>query len=119
MNKDLLVKGLTATGFAYGVGALAAPGALQRVYGTPETTPELRVMTRMWGTALLTISAATMRARGRDRDALLLAVGLSNLVDAAGSAAAARDGLSPKVAALGAVSSAGVAAVALYARSLD
>jgi hypothetical protein len=119
MNKQAAVKALTATGFGYGIAAIAAPAALQRLYGTAESTPELRVTTRMWGTAVLTIAATATRAKGKDLDALLLLVGVGNLIDAAGSAFAIREGFPAKAAALGVTSSAGVAAAAFYTRSLD
>ena len=119
MNKKTVVKALTATGFGYGMGALLAPGPLHRLYGTSETTPELRVMSRMWGAATLTIAATVARAQGKDLDAMLLMVGIGNLISAAAEATAVSDGLSPKVAALGAASSGAVAAAALYARALD
>jgi hypothetical protein len=120
MNKRAVVKALSATGIAYGASALLAPARLQSWYGTPTTTPELRSMTRLWGTALLTIAATAARARDEDLDGLLLVVGLGNLTDAAGSVyAGLRDGVPAKAAALGAATSAAVAAGCFYGRSLD
>ncbi|HEX4017917.1 MAG TPA: hypothetical protein VHX15_14375 [Frankiaceae bacterium] len=120
MNKTAVVKALNGIGIGYGVFALAAPRMMQRVYGIAETTPELRQMTRLWGTTLLSMSIMSAAAGDEGQDSRLLAVGLGNAI--AGIAelvAAATDGLPVKAAIPGAVTSAAVAGSCIWARSLD
>ena len=120
MNKSGAVKVLNAVGLGYGITSVVAPGALQRVYGSLVTTPELRQMTRLWGTALLSLAAISATARDEDHDKLLLAVGAgSALAATAELVAAATDGLPAKVALPGIASSAGIAGACFWARTLS
>jgi hypothetical protein len=119
VNKQAVINVLNAVGLGYGVTALVAPGFVQRVYGTAETTPELRQMTRLWGTTVLSLSAIAATAPKADQDKVLLAVAVGNALAATAElAAAARDGLPPKVALPGAATSGAVAAACFWARTL-
>jgi hypothetical protein len=119
MNKSAAVKVLNAIGLGYGIASLVAPGPLQRIYGSAQTTPELRQMTRLWGSTLISLSAISAGAGEDDHDRLLLAVGAGNAIAAAAELlAAATDGLPVKVALPGAASSAAVAGACFWARTL-
>jgi hypothetical protein len=120
MNKKAVIKVLNAVGIGYGVTSLVAPGFIQRLYGTAETTPELREMTRLWGTTVLSLSAIGATVGDDEQDRVLLAVGVGNALAAAADVySAAGDGLPPKVALLGAVTSASVAAACFWGRTLS
>jgi hypothetical protein len=120
MNKNAAVKVLNAIGFGYGITSLLAPALLQRIYGSAETTPELRQMTRLWGTSLISLSAISASARDEDHDTMLLAVGAGSALNATFElVAAVRDGLPPKVALPGVASSAAIAGACFWARTLS
>jgi hypothetical protein len=120
MNKQGVIKILNAIGFGYGITALVAPDLVQRIYGTAETTPELRQMTRLWGTTVLSVSAIAATAREEDQDKVLLAVAVGNALAATAELyAAAGDALPAKVALPGAATSAAVAGACFWARTLS
>jgi hypothetical protein len=120
MKKSAAIKVLNAVGLGYGISSIVAPKLVQRIYGSAETTPELRQMTRLWGTTLLSLSAIAASAGEGEYDRLLVAVGGGNALAAAAElAASAADGLPLKVALPGALSSVAVAGACFWARTLD
>jgi hypothetical protein len=120
MKKSAAIKVLNGIGLGYGITSILAPGLLQRIYGSAQTTPELRQMTRLWGTTLVSLSAISATAGEQEHDRLLVAVGGGNALAAAVElAASATDGLPLKVALPGALTSAAVAGACYWARNLD
>ncbi len=120
MKKSAAINVLNAVGIGYGIASLVAPGVLQRIYGSAQTTPELRQMTRLWGTTLLSLATIGATAGSDEHDRILLAVGAGNaLAGAVELVSVATDGLPAKVALPGAVSSAAVAGACFWARTLS
>lgn len=67
------VTGLSLGRIAIGTGALIDPDATARLFGLdPETNPQLRAMSRMFGAREVALGAVTLVARGRLRRNLVL-----------------------------------------------
>lgn len=118
MDRRSLVTVLGGSAVAFGVVAVAAPGALHSGYGMASTSTSRSLM-RLWGTRTATLGALAMRARDEDLDEWLLALAAMNGLDAVLDLAGIRDGISSNSATATAATSAVFAALMLVARSLN
>ena len=118
MDKQSLAKALAGVSVGFGLAAVAAPDALLKSYRfTPN--PEVRAMTRLWGTRNITLGALVLAAKRGTLDDLLLSAGILNSVDAVlGLLGNTIDGTKGPGGALAGATSAAFAVLALYARGL-
>src|SRR3954451_13994961 len=97
MNKNAVVKALSGTAVTFGAADFLAPDALQRAYGNPNSGPELRAMSRLWGSRMLAMAAIGMRTRKDDYNDLLALLGVMSAADVVAALyAGMRDGLPMK-----------------------
>lgn len=59
---NTIQRAMSVGGVGFGLGALLAPDAFGRLYGTPESGPDLRFATRLWGTRTATFSLLLLPA---------------------------------------------------------
>lgn len=54
---DTIRRATNMAGIAFGVAGLLAPGALARLYGIRDASPNVRFITRLWGTRTAVVAA--------------------------------------------------------------
>ncbi|MDX6325261.1 MAG: hypothetical protein QOK15_1615 [Nocardioidaceae bacterium] len=105
------VTGYGSVGF--GAAALLTPNVLYNLYGMKERLGEASYMGRMWGTRTAAIGILALAATAeQERRALFLCSATLNAVDAV--VALTTPGLSGRTRVLGALTSGGFAAAAIY-----
>jgi len=88
---DTIQRATSVGALAFGLGGLLAPNTLARMYGMPEGGPDVRFITRLWGTrnAMLGVLALTASSAEEQRRFLRPAVAMNgvDVVVALGSTA--------------------------------
>ena len=107
-DDDTLHEGLSWAGIGFGAAATLTPKVFERVYGLTDD-PELRVMTRLWGTRTAVLSLALLGAEKDERKRLTTLATAMNLADAL-IVATAGSGVKKRSRVLGSLSSAVFAA---------
>ncbi len=108
IDDDTLHEGLSWAGIGFGAAATLAPRVFEAVYGLSDD-PELRVMTRLWGTRTAFLSLALLGAEKEERKRLTMLATAMNAADAL-IVATAGSGVNKRSRVLGALSSAAFAA---------
>jgi hypothetical protein len=81
IDDDTLHEGLSWAGIGFGAAATLAPRVFEAVYGLKDD-PELRVMTRLWGTRTAVLSLVLLGAEKDERKRLTTLATAMNLADA-------------------------------------
>lgn len=110
---ETLRKATAGGALAFGALAMFAPGALQRMYGLPDPSPEARFLGREWGSRTALIGALSLAAApGPARRSMALGSLALNGADTMISLTA--PGLPLRTRLMGAATSAGFGAAAAY-----
>jgi hypothetical protein len=116
MNKQVLVNAVGGASVGFGLLAVAAPDVLLKSYRL-NPNPEVRAMTRAWGTRNITLGALLLKAKGRALDDVLLSGGILNSADAVlGFVGNAIDGTKGPGGAMAGATSAAFGALCFYTR---
>ncbi len=108
IDDDTLHEGLSWAGIGFGAAATLAPRVFGAVYGLKDD-PELRVMTRLWGTRTAVLSLALLGAEKDEKKRLTQLAAAMNVADAL-IVATAGSGVKKRSRVLGSLSSAAFAA---------
>lgn len=118
VDKDSLVKGISAGSIAFGVAGAAAPALLIKTYRS-QPTPTARFLARLWGSRNLTLGVLMLQLEGKARDDLLrLGIAMSALDSLLGLLAAPVDGLPASTGVAAAATSATFAGLFAYSLQL-